>query len=795
MRGTDGVTGASSPGWWKLVVLAGLLALPLLAARAGLAQTPSGRKVIVADVIPIGNHNIPTQRIMGLLKTLPGKEYNYNTVQEDVAQLAKLHLFRDIQVRDETTTDGRVIVYFMLTEFPNLVNDVIYRHAHHINNKDLDSLTGIKKGEPLNPTRNKQGCQAIEARYREQGRLWATVTLEEGGSPGDTRVVYNICEGPIVRVRSINFTGNDTLANQPRLRTQVDSSRAFLGMPLGGVYVPPMADHDSVKVAEYYKNNGYLDVRVSRQLAFSDDGQWVDLTYHIHEGQKYKVKDVSIEPAAGSDLRFVQRDKLQDILKLHAGDKYSESTVESDVKNITDYYGYRGYGVTTHKELFYPEPGVVQVRYEIQEKPPAKVGEVIIIGNTVTKDRVIRRVIPLYSGQPLSYPLVRQAEADLTRLAIFETDAEKGQRPTVTVLDSDNEYHNVLVQVQETHTGSLMFGIGVNSDAGLVGSVVLNEKNFDILRPPTSLEDILEGRAFRGGGQEFRIEAVPGTQLQRYTVSWREPFLFDSPYSLGLNGYYYQRSYNEDVETREGGRITVGHQFNRYWSASAGLRIENVNIGSLEPWAPFDYQSVEGNNFLVGPSLGVTFDSRDSFLKPTTGVLVSGKAEYVFGDFTFPVLNLEGNKYTTVWQRPDGSGKQVLAARSQVSWAGSDAPVFERFYAGGFQSMRGFEFRGVGPADPLTGFKLGGDFMWLNSLEYQIPIRANDSLYWVFFVDSGTVERNVDIRDYRVSAGFGLRIVIPMMGPVPIALDFGFPIVKAPQDNQQVFSFWVGLFR
>jgi len=772
-----------------------MLAFALIGARASLAQAPPDRKVIVADVIPIGNHNIPTQRIMGLLKTLPGKEYNYAVVQEDVARLAKLRLFRDIQVRDEATTDGRVIVYFMLTEFPNLVGDVIYRHAHHINAKDLDSLTGIKKGEPLNPTRNKQGCQAIEGRYKEQGRLFATVTLEEGGNPGDTRVVYNICEGPVVRIRAINFTGNVVLANQPRLRTQVDSSRAFLGMPLGGTYNPGMADHDAVKVADYYKSNGFLDVRVTRELAFSDDGRWVDVIYHINEGQKYRVKDVSVEAAPGSDLRYLQRDQIKSIVKMHPGDNYSETIVEGDVKNITDLYGYRGYGVTAHKELFYPEPGVVQVRYEIQEKPPAKVGEVIIIGNTVTKDRIIRRLIPVYSGQTLSYPLLRQAEADLARTQLFETDAEKGTRPTVTVQDSDSDFKNILVQVNETHTGSLMFGVGVNSDAGVVGSIVLNEKNFDIFRPPTSLADILEGRAFRGGGEEFRIEAVPGQSLQRYTVSWREPFVFDSPYSLGLNGYYYQRSYNEDVETREGARITVGHQFNRYWSANVGARIENVNIGSLEPWAPYAYQSVQGNNFLVGPRVGVTYDSRDSFLKATQGMLVSGTAEYVFGDFTFPVLNLEASKYFTVWQRPDGSGKQVLAARSQISWAGSDAPVFERFYAGGFQSMRGFEFRGVGPADPLTGFKLGGDFMFLNSLEYQIPIQANDHLYWVFFVDSGTVESKVDLNNYRVSAGFGLRIVVPMLGPVPIALDFGFPILKAPQDNQQVFSFWVGMFR
>src|SRR5262249_22104245 len=151
------------------------------------------------------------------------------------------------------------------------------------------------------------------------------------------------------------------------------------------------------------------------------------------------------------------------------------------------------------------------------------------------------------------------------------------------------------------------------------------------------------------------------------------------------------------------------------------------------------------------------------------------------------------SRFFTVWQRTDGSGKQVLAARSQISWAGSNAPVFERFFAGGFRTIRGFEFRGVGPF--VNGQAVGGDFQFLNSLEYQIRIRANDRLYAVAFVDSGTVESNVDIKNYRVSAGFGLRIIVPMFGPVPIALDFGFPIVKGPDDHTQIFSFWVGLFR
>ncbi len=180
-------------------------------------------------------------------------------------------------------------------------------------------------------------------------------------------------------------------------------------------------------------------------------------------------------------------------------------------------------------------------------------------------------------------------------------------------------------------------------------------------------------------------------------------------------------------------------------------------------------------------------------MRATEGSILDVSAEECTGAYTFPLATIDYNKYFTVIQRPDGSGRQVLALHSEVGWAGENTPVYERYFAGGFRSIRGFEFRGVGPSE--NGFKTGGDFQLLNSLEYQVPLVAKDAIYAVGFVDSGTVESSVEIRNYRVSAGFGLRIVVPALGQVPIALDFGFPIVKGPEDNTQVFSFFVGFFR
>jgi outer membrane protein insertion porin family len=762
---------------------AALLGIALCSAVA-LAQTKP-EKILVDDVIPQGNHVVPTQKIISLIKTRPGGEYQQETVNEDVRKLSETHLFANVRVYMQRTPDNKVKVYFLVTEFPNNIQEIEYRGAKHLKPDELETITGLRKGTPLNPIANQMACQAILRRYNDMGRIFAGVELIEGDKPGDTRVVFNITEGPVVKVDSIEFQGN-TFVSGPRLNTQVDSFRSFLG--IGGTYEPMKVEHDVTKLEEYYRSNGYLNVHVQCDRVWRQDHRTLGLVFHVNEGPRYRVSEVQVD-----GIKSLNGDKLLTNTKLVKGDYYDKSKVEADQAAIKNKYGYEGYGVTVREQDFYPGSGLVAVHYEVQERPPTRVGTFIISGNTVTRDNVILRQLGLLPGQTLQYPELGYAERRLASTGIF--DSSPDHRPTVSIIDPDSpgEYKDILVNVKETQTGSLMFGVGVNSDAGLVGSIVLTERNFDITRVPTSWDDFLSGQAFRGAGQEFEIRAMPGTQYQNYSVSWREPSMFDSPYSFGVRAYYNDRIYNEYTESRLGTMFTVGRRLNQFWSVSETLRVENVGVHDIASFEPEEFQAGEGNHFLVGLGTTLTRDARNNRSRPTEGSVFNITFEQVFGDYTFPKVIVEGNKFWTMYERPDHSGRHVLAARSLVGWSGSHTPFFERFYAGGFQSMRGFEFRGVAPS--IDGFKVGGDFMFLNSLEYQIPILANDNLYGVFFIDSGTVESTPEIKDYRVTAGAGLRIVVPMLGQVPIALDFGFPIVKGPDDRQQVFSFWVGFFR
>lgn len=758
-----------------------------------LAQTPAPvSRVLVSDVVVTGNRLVPTQEIVSQLKTRPGREYNPDLAQEDLRTLYATRKFGNIQVELRPDGDGKVKVYFLIRDYPNTVDEVVYKGAKHLSDEALGDLTGVRKGVPLNPSANKLGCQSIVRKLQEEGRPFASCDLLSGDKVGDTKVIFNITEGPKVRVAGIEFVGN-TFVSSAVLNTHVNTSKKFLHLNIGGLLNLPMLENDLAKLEEYYKTFGYLDVRISRELRYLPSGSDVVVVFHIQEGLRYRLK----EAPKVTNVKFLAVEELEQLAKVKQGSFYNQGELDKDQTAIKDYIGYQGREARVQAVPIYNRetPGIVTVNYEVEEKEPARVGQIFIVGNTRTKQNVIMRQVPLYPGQILTYPELRVAERNLQRLNIFANSPDGATKTSVAVLDPDspNMFKDVLITVQEDNTGSLLFGVGVNSDAGLTGSIVLNERNFDITRLPTSVDDFLSGNAFRGAGQEFRMEAVPGTQLQRYSISFREPCLFDTQVSLGASGYYYTRTYNEYDETRVGGRLTLGRRFGKYWSLNTALRVENVGVSNVSVFAPQDYQSVVGHNFQVGVSAGATYDSRDSYLRPTEGSLVNVTYEQMFGDFTFPLLNVEANKYFTVYQRADGSGRHVLAAHSQLSWAGSNTPVYERYFAGGFRSMRGFQFRGISP--DINGYKVGGDFMFLNSLEYQIPVIANDQVYVVGFVDTGTVEASTEIKDYRVSAGFGLRFVVPIFGPVPIALDFGFPIVKNQADQTQVFSFWLGFFR
>jgi len=360
---------------------------------------------------------------------------------------------------------------------------------------------------------------------------------------------------------------------------------------------------------------------------------------------------------------------------------------------------------------------------------------------------------------------------------------------------------DVVVRVSEGRTGSIMASVMVNSDAGLMGRFAIQENNFDWKRVPTNpLRFESWRKAFRGGGQQFLIEAMPGSRISSYNVMWRDPRFLHTKYSLGLNGSYYTRYYDEWRENRLGGGVSLGRAWTNRFSTTISTSATQVKV--YDPintfyGIPTDIDNVLGKNNLYGFGLSAAYDFRDSPMMATEGGLISGGVEQVLGTHQFIRANVDVRRYLTLYERLDRSGRWVLGLRSATGWTSDNTPVFERYFAGGTSTIRGFEFRGVSPRWFLTDVAIGGNFEFYNSAEICFPLSYDDNIRGVFFVDSGTVESTISDwkYDYRVTAGFGLRLCIPAMGPVPIAFDFGFPICKDRSDKTQVFSFTMQFMR
>ena len=353
---------------------------------------------------------------------------------------------------------------------------------------------------------------------------------------------------------------------------------------------------------------------------------------------------------------------------------------------------------------------------------------------------------------------------------------------------------DVYVDLEETQTGRFLLGVGVNSSAGIVGQIMLDERNFNWRRFPSSWQDVVDGTAWRGGGQRLRIEAAPGSEVQRYLINFQEPFLMNTPVALGLGASYYSRRFNDWNEQRMGGRISLGYQWVQSdVSTSFAYRGENVNISNISNPAEPQLSGVVGDNALHGFRVAVVNDTRDSAFLATQGHRFELWGEGVIGTFDYPRGGIDLRKYFLVRERPDHSGRHVVSASTKMQWTGSNTPVYDQFFAGGFATMRGFDFRGASPVS--NGVQVGGEFMWINSVEYMFPITADGMLHGVAFCDFGTVEPTIALDDFRVAPGFGLRITVPAMGPAPIALDFAWPVVRADTDELQVFSFNIGFMR
>jgi outer membrane protein insertion porin family len=440
-----------------------------------------------------------------------------------------------------------------------------------------------------------------------------------------------------------------------------------------------------------------------------------------------------------------------------------------------------------------PKP-VVDLLLEIAEGELYKVGNIDIQGNFLTKDKVIRRQIKLRPGRPFDSTQLEESRRRLRNTRLFNDVRITLQDPDAV----DPEYRDLLVELKERNTGSVNFGIAVGSDSGVFGDFSIVQNNFDIADVPESFGELITGRAFRGAGQRFNLTFRPGDEVFQYSGSITEPHLFETDLSATFSGLFRKREFSQYDEKRSTGSIGLAHRLGDIWTIGLTSRVERVELTDIDSDAPVDVFQDSGPDNLTSVGVSLTRTTIGSVTRPTEGTRLELSFERVGllgGDLDFFRAETEYTIFLTIDEDFIGR-KSVLRLRARTGYIfGEDGrvPTYERFYLGG-RSFRGFEFRTISPkgirADTgeLGDDPVGGKWLLFLGAQYEFPI-FEQTVAGVVFLDTGTVTNSVGFDEYRISAGVGVRLYIQQLGPVPIAFDFGFPIVSESGDESRVLSF------
>ena len=681
----------------------------------------------------------------------------------------------------------------------NSVKSIEFVGNQHYKDKVLGQRLDFKAGDRLDPVLAEAGRRIIEEIYRKVGFAFVKVTLDWEKLPKG-EVLYTIDEGPRVRIRSVKFSGNKAVKTETLHQITKIKQKSWFYWPF--YYTKEAVAEDIVRLENFYYEKGFLDYKITPETQFSDDNSEVGLIFVIEEGPAYRIEKIVF-----TGNKYFDEDALRARLELTPGQVYIKRKAAADTQRLLKLYGEHGFvdADVQHKPRFCLEvgPDVVNIEFGIIEGGQFRIGQVEITGNEVTYDKVVRHVLDEYGftpGQMYNGDIApKQGGGILEKYVQRMVLAEEVMIRPVTPAGGAPDQKDAKVDIKEGTTGWINPGVGVSSDYGMIGQLVYEQHNFDITDWPDSFGEFISMKAFRGAGQRMRIALQPGTELSVYSINFTDPYWRGRPVTLDVAGSSFERYRESYREGRLRSYLGFEQRFQDRWRRSIGLRAENVDVKSLDFDAPRQIIDVKGYNMLVGVKFGIGRSVIDDIYDPSKGYVLDADYEQVAGDHTFGVLGGSYAWYKTLYEDVL-ERKTVLALNLRAGTTViDDAPPFEKFYAGGTgtYSVRGFEYRGIGPRGLQTNVPpsvaqrkdpIGSDWIFLAGTEVTVPL-IGENFAALFFVDSGTVETG----PYRWSVGTGIQIRIPYwFGPVPMRFQVAAPLKKDDDDETQIFSFSIG---
>ena len=779
----------------------------LIAILALLGSFAHAANVVSVSVKALDGFGGDTSSVLARCQTKEGSVYDEVTVSRDVNALKSTKEFQEIMADVRRLTEGVEVVFYVKRKM-RFQAPIDVKGNSAVSESKIIKEADLKDGALYGEGDFAEAAARVRAYYQKKNYPDAKVSVVPKVTSGDyCELSILVDEGQKLKIVDYEFEGADH-ADLAELRAAIGDFPWW--NPKGWMNDAPTSREQLAqsvaKVREYYRNRGYLDVKVSDpERVATLDGESV-IRYKVEEGTLYKVGDISIQGLKTYPEGVVkEKSKLNELVGQIAGAKVLDEAahrvavvVGSGDKGLTDTH------VTVRQLPCDDSEDKLDFVFVVEEGVPVVINEVRVEGNDYTKDTVIRREIELSPGNRMLADRAERSQRKLENLNYFKRVRYYLKETDLGKDETGAEYRDLVYEVEEQNTGNFMVGIGASSVDSVYVSAEISQANFDLFAP---------GKMFRGAGQKARAYAQVGPRIQTYEISWSEPHFLDRYLELELSAYRRQRWYDDYDIIRTGGSVSLSYPV-KFWSSwdpfgRLGFRFsgEFIEFDDIDN-GTWEYKGREvslreedrkyGDAFEPVIRVFWAHDTRNSNRIVTKGSRTQLYVDYApAGDNQYYKLGFTHRSYFTTWEKYQHVLMVAFRAET-IDGLSDDVPIYNRLFLGGPKSIRGIEYRGVSPyarklnrdGDRTNKYDpWGGQTLVCANIEYTIPVFK--MLRLAAFSDIGSVSSDeFDLSDdFAWTAGIGVRLDIPMF---PVRLDFATPIEKPDHADEEVFSFTVG---
>lgn len=740
---------------------------PSLESLVGDIHAHTDKAFLIASIKAAGNERIDTGAILRRISTKAGEPYDADRLRADLKDIFKMGYFDDVKIRVTDTEMGKDIV-FEVKEKP-VIGQVTVTGNKELKDDAVMDVVTLTTSTIINPKKVREEADNILALYKSKGYYNTTVETQLSyPAPDRVDVRFIIDEGPKMYIKEVRFLGNSAFSNKELKKIIETSEKNFLSWLLDtGLLKKEVLEQDMSRLTAYYNHHGYIEAQVA-DPEISQEGDWLFVTFKISEGARYRVGKIEIN----GDL-IDSREALLELIRIDNEEFLSRKILREDILRLNDFYAEHGYAFADASPAVDTRSAdkIVDIDIRITQGDLAHINRIIIKGNTRTRDKVIRREMEVAEGGVFNSRALRRSNERLQRLDFFE-DITVTPEPTL-----DRTKMDVVVEVKEKPTGAFSIGAGYSSVDNLI-----------------MVGEVSQNNLF-GKGQRLALQANISGSASRYNISFTEPHLADSKLLFGFDLYNWKRQYDDFTKDSYGGAVRFGYPVWEEWKAGFSYGYDNTSLSDFDPLTAsseiIKSSEIEITSF-VDFSLGR--DTRNRMFDPTKGSLNQISAKYaggfLGGDSQF--TKVEG---TSSWYFPGflGTTYHVKVAAGQAFQNESDKlPVYERFFLGGIQNIRGFNTGDISPLDPTGNStdRVGGEMMWYTNLEWLFPLSKQAGLKGLIFFDAGNVyydEWNFD--EIKSSVGAGFRWLSPMG---LLRLEWGYNLDPVGDEEDSVWDFSIG---